>query len=99
MVKRFVELSSRILLVLLLAAASGAVLAQTEQQKVVDLADTTLNNFLRDPQMTWLQSHIGQARGVLIASNVVKAGFILGGSGGRAVLIVRDDKTGKWRGP
>jgi lipid-binding SYLF domain-containing protein len=30
---------------------------------------------------------------------VLKAGFILGGSGGSGVLMVRDEKTGKWVGP
>ena len=28
-----------------------------------------------------------------------KGGFFLGGSGGRAVLLVRDEKTGEWIGP
>lgn len=99
MVKRFVELSSRVLLVLLLAAASDLALAQSEQQKLVDQADSTLSNFLRDPQMTWLQNNIGRAKGVLIAPSVVKAGFIFGGSGGRALLITKDPKTGRWNGP
>lgn len=99
MVKRFVELSSRVLLVLVLATASGLALAQSEQQKLVDQADSTLNNFLRDPQMTWLQDNFGRAKAVLIAPSVVKAGFILGGSGGRAVLVARDPKTGRFVGP
>jgi lipid-binding SYLF domain-containing protein len=71
--------------------------AQSEQQKLVDAADTTLNNFLRDPEMTWLQQNIGRARAVLIAPEIVKAGFIFGGSGGRAVLVSKQE--GKWRGP
>lgn len=73
--------------------------AQTEQQKLVDRAQATLDNFIRDPQMTWLQKHLSQAKAVLIAPEVVKAGFIFGGSGGRAVLLARDPQSGKWRGP
>src|SRR4051794_40507293 len=99
MLNQLVARTWRFTLLLVLATASAGALAQSEQQKVVNLADQTLVNLMRDPQMTWLQSHIGQAKGVLIASNVVKAGFIFGGSGGRAVLIVRDPKTGKWNGP
>jgi len=38
--------------------------------------------------MTWLQQNIGRAKGVLIAPEVAKAGFIFGGSGGRAVLVL-----------
>lgn len=73
--------------------------AQSEQQQLVDSAQKTLDNFLRDPQMSWLQKNLGRAKGVLIAPQVVKAGFIFGGSGGRAVLLARDSASGKWRGP
>ncbi|HSC23607.1 MAG TPA: lipid-binding SYLF domain-containing protein [Casimicrobiaceae bacterium] len=73
--------------------------AQTEQQKVVDRAQVTLDHFIRDPKMTWLQKHLPQAKAVLIAPEVVKAGFIFGGSGGRGVLLARDPQSGKWRGP
>jgi len=37
---------------------------------------------MRDPQMTWLQENIGRAKGVLIAPEIVRAGFIFGGSAG-----------------
>jgi len=83
----------------LLFASAGGALAQSEQQKVVDRADKTLSNFLRDPDMTWLQQNIGRAKAVMVAPEVVKAGFIFGGSGGRAVTVARDEKTGKWAGP
>jgi lipid-binding SYLF domain-containing protein len=84
---------------LVLVGVSTAALAQSEQQKLVDVADRTLSNFLRDPDMTWLQQNIGRAKAVMIAPEVVKAGFIFGGSGGRAVTLARDAKTGKWAGP
>ena len=84
---------------LLLFAASSVALAQSEQQKLVNSADTTLSRFLRDPDMTWLQDNIHRAKGVMIAPEVAKAGFIFGGSGGRALLLARDAKSGKWTGP
>jgi lipid-binding SYLF domain-containing protein len=100
MTNRRVTPAARALCALLLfAGASAAALAQGDQQKLVNAADATLSNFLRDPQMTWFQENFGQAKAVLIAPEVVKAGFIFGGSGGRAVLIARDPKTGKWAGP
>jgi SH3 domain-containing YSC84-like protein 1 len=71
--------------------------AQSEEQKLVNKAEATLSNMLRDPEMTWLQQNIGRARGVLIAPEIVKAGFIFGGSGGRAVLLAKEG--GKWHGP
>ena len=99
---------------LLLAAGSTAVLAQSDQtgkgeatatrakptpQALVDAADRTFGDFMRDPQMTWLHDNIRRAKAVLIAPEVAKAGFIFGGSGGRAVLLVRNAKTGRWSGP
>jgi lipid-binding SYLF domain-containing protein len=85
--------------VALLLAASGAALAQSEQQKLVDAADATLSHFLHDPDMTWLQQNIHRAKAVMIAPEVAKAGFIFGGSGGRAITLARDPKSGKWAGP
>ena len=73
--------------------------AQSEQQKLVGQAQTTFSNFLRDPEMTWFNQNVGRAKGILISPEVLKAGFIFGGSGGRAVLIAKDAKTGKWVGP
>src|SRR5437660_10449885 len=96
---RFLMSALRWLLAMLLALSAGGALAQSEQQKLVNAADTTFLNFMRDSQMTWLQQNIGRAKGVLIAPEVAKAGFIFGGSGGRAVLVVRDAKSGKWLGP
>jgi len=84
---------------LLLFAGAGGALAQSEQQGLVDKADKTLSNFLRDPDMTWLQQNIHRAKAVMIAPEVAKAGFIFGGSGGRAVVVAHDAKTGKWVGP
>ena len=68
-----------------------------EPQKLVADARTTLSNFLRDPDQTWIQQNLSRARGVLIAPQIVKAGFIFGGSGGRGVLVARDGRT--WAGP
>ena len=100
---------------ILLAAGSTAALAQSDQtgkgpaasttrpkptpQSLVDAADRTFGDFMRDPQMTWLHDNIRRAKAVLIAPEVAKAGFIFGGSGGRAVLLVRNAKTGRWSGP
>src|SRR4029453_7041882 len=63
----------------------------------VDAALQTWNNFQADPNLTWFREHESEAVGFLIAAKVVKAGFIIGGSGGRAVLIAKGDKG--WAGP
>ena len=65
-------------------AAPGTPVPQAEPDKLVADARTTLNNFLRDPDQTWIQENLGRAKAVLIVPQLVKAGFIFGGSGGRA---------------
>lgn len=73
--------------------------AQDTPQQLVNESTTTLSHFMRDPDMTWLQRHLGQAKAVLIAPSIVKAGYIFGGSGGRAVAFARDPRTHRWVGP
>jgi lipid-binding SYLF domain-containing protein len=87
----------------LLAVAALAACATTERvsssepERLVADAQTTFNNFLRDPDQTWARENLASAKAVLIAPQIVKAGFIFGGSGGRAVLVARDGRT--WVGP
>ena len=81
-----------------LGFTAGAAQAQSEQQKLVNAADVTLSNFMRDPEMKWLQQNINRAKAVLISPEIVKAGFIIGGSGGRGVLVAKEP-SGKWVGP
>jgi SH3 domain-containing YSC84-like protein 1 len=82
-----------------MAALAPAAYAQSEQQELITKSETTFSNFVRDPDMTWFQQNVGRAKAVLIAPEIVKAGFIFGGSGGRAVLVAKDAKSGKWLGP
>ncbi len=84
-------------LVLAFAVTATPALAQSEQQKLVDECLVTWNNFQSDPNLTWFRDHDNEAVGFLIAATVVKAGFIFGGSGGRAVLVAKGDKG--WAGP
>jgi SH3 domain-containing YSC84-like protein 1 len=81
------------------SAASTQAIAQSEQQELVNAAETTFSNFTRDPDMTWLQQHFGDAKAVVIAPKIVKAGWIFGGAGGRAVVFARNSQTGRWVGP
>jgi lipid-binding SYLF domain-containing protein len=82
-----------------LAVVTVPAFGQSEQDQLVRDAQTTFSNFVRDPDMTWFQRHLGQAKAVLIAPKVVRAGWIFGGSGGRAVLFSRNSQSGRWSGP
>jgi lipid-binding SYLF domain-containing protein len=85
----------------LLAASAALVapsaLAQKDPAATIAASEASLSNFLRDPDMDWLQRNFGRAKAVMISPEIVKAGFIFGGSGGRCVLVVKGDKG--WHGP
>jgi len=87
------------LIAISMALASHFAAAQASQRNLVAESTVTLANFLNDPDMNWLQRNFKRAKAVLIAPKVAKAGFILGGSGGRAIVVAHDMKTGKWVGP
>ena len=70
-----------------------------QAQGLVDRARVTFSEFMRDPNYTWVRENIDQAKGVLIFPQIIKGGFIWGGSGGSGVLLVRDGKTGNWSEP
>src|SRR2546421_11058902 len=78
------------------SAASTQAIAQPEQQDLVNAAETTLSNFARDPDMTWLQQHLGDAKAVVIAPKIVKAGWIFGRARCRAVVLTRTSQTDRW---
>ncbi len=93
-----------LVLVIVITFLSGFVLPAVaadpiEQQILVDKSRLTFENFMRDNNMAWLQENLNQAKGLLIIPSLLKAGFVIGGSGGSGVLIVKNDKTGKWSQP
>jgi len=77
--------------------AGGA--SQAEQQDTVNQAHRTIRNFAADPDMTWFRDNIGRARAVMIVPTSIKAGFILGGSGGSGLLLARSPRNGTWSYP
>jgi lipid-binding SYLF domain-containing protein len=72
---------------------------KTDAQAVVDKAKVTFNTFMADKDYEWLHKNLKNVKGLLIYPQVLKAGFILGGSGGTGLLVVRDPKTGDWSQP
>jgi SH3 domain-containing YSC84-like protein 1 len=68
-------------------------------QILVDQALLTLNEFVGEKDMEWFKNHLADSKGILIVPQLLKAGFIFGGSGGRGVVLIRDPKTGQWSQP
>lgn len=88
-----------LLLAVIATSLPSAAFAQADQRKLVSTATLTLSGFLNDPDMPWLRNNFNRAKAVLIAPQITRAGFIIGGSGGRALVLARNPKTGKWSGP
>lgn len=84
---------------LALGSAQAVANDKADAEKTVNGAVTVLKNFSADPDMTWYREHIHKAKAVLIIPNLLKAGFIFGGSGGHGVVLAHDDKANVWRGP
>jgi SH3 domain-containing YSC84-like protein 1 len=87
----------------LVAATSAFVVpnasAQANPKEHIAASHASLSNFLRDPDMDWLQRNFHRAKAVMITPEIVKAGFTFGGSGGRALVVARDPTSGRWVGP
>lgn len=86
-----------ILVAATLSGCATQAVSPAEPEALVSDARTTFSNFLRDPNQTWIQNNLDRAKAVMIAPQIVRAGFIFGGSGGRAVLVAKDGRT--WAGP
>ena len=84
---------------LMLGSAQVVANDKADAEKTVNGAVSVLKNFSADPNLTWYRENIPKAKAVMIIPNLVKAGFIFGGSGGNGVVLAHDDKANVWRGP
>lgn len=71
----------------------------SEAKEIVDKAAITVGALASDKDFASIGPALGKARAVLVFPQVLKAGFVIGGSGGSGVLLVRDVKTGDWSQP
>ena len=77
---------------------SAAAYSEGQVQGLVDKSWVTFNDFMRDSNYSWLRENIKDAKAVLIFPQVLKGGFVWGGSGGTGVLMVRE-RNGDWSQP
>ncbi|GAF90478.1 unnamed protein product, partial [marine sediment metagenome] len=55
-------------------------------------AQKAFQDFVADPNMGWFRDNLNKAKGILIIPQLIKVGFIFGGTGGSGALVGRDDK-------
>ena len=71
----------------------------SDAKSTVEKATATVNVFAADKDFAALPGLLAKAKGVLVYPLIVEGGFIIGGSGGTGVLLVRDEKTGTFSAP
>jgi lipid-binding SYLF domain-containing protein len=81
----------------LFVAACSSAPTKDEVQSTVSASQTTFTNFHNDPDMTWFRNNVGKAKAILISPDILQAGFVVGGSSGKAVLLAKSDKG--WSDP
>ncbi len=71
----------------------------SKPQELVGKGTAVFKSFIADPNMEWFRNNVGRAKGIFIVPQMLRAGFIIGGSGGSGLLLAQDFKTGKWSYP
>lgn len=70
-----------------------------EPAELVDRSVAVYRGFLADADMVWFRNNVVNARGIFIVPQMLRGGFIVGGSGGRGVLLAQEPASGKWSSP
>jgi len=98
-IKKFSEDTGLALVVVMAVLFSSPAWAANpaEQQRTVDKALITFQNFIA--KKARFRDNVKDAKALLIVSNMVMGGIILGGSGGSGVLVSWDEKAEDWSQP
>lgn len=70
-----------------------------EPASLVDRSLSVYRGFLADADMEWFRNNVVKARAIFIVPQMLRGGFIVGGSGGQGALLAQDPATGKWSSP
>ncbi len=70
-----------------------------EATQLVEKSRLTLQSFMSDNNMGAFRDLLKKADAVVISPSLLKGAFIVGASGGNAVALIRDKKTGQWSEP
>jgi lipid-binding SYLF domain-containing protein len=86
-------------LALCLVVVSATASASTAEHRIVERARLLLEDFRDDPNFRALPVYIRNAYGVVVVPDMLQGGFVLGGSYGTGVMLVRDVQSGAWSPP
>ncbi|MEH6404366.1 MAG: lipid-binding SYLF domain-containing protein [Sneathiella sp.] len=81
-----------------LLVSSSFAFASSEQEQLVDKAKITVEALAAQSDMDQFRKLLAVSKGIVVFPQVLKAGFIIGGSGGTGVLLSRG-VDGSWSSP
>ena len=106
MKKRLLEIAigslGAVILTLVTITFSVAPASADDKQEAIQLVEKArfaLENFMSDSKMEAFHDLLKKAKGIFITPQLLKGAFVFGVSGGSGVVVVRDEKTGRWSGP
>lgn len=79
--------------------ATATASEKADAQAIVEKSKIALSDMVGDENFSWLREYLKKAKAVLIFPQILKGGFILGGSGGTGVVMTRSSVTGPWSDP
>lgn len=71
----------------------------SKPQELVDASSNVLKRFGSHQDMTSFRGLVKTAKAIFVVPNMLRAGFVFGGSGGSGALLSRDNKSGAWSYP
>ena len=87
------------LMFILILLTSRSVLAESEQENLVALADEVLIDILTIPERSIPPSLLSQAQAIAIIPEVMKVGLVVGGRYGEGVIMMKNRNTHAWSDP
>lgn len=81
-------------------ASAAEVAETTEQQRLVEKAQLTLEAFSTYPELlAMIHDSATDIKAIFIAPRLVRGAFVFGGAGGSGVLLIKYQETGDWSQP
>lgn len=90
--------SQALLLIMLAVTAGSAAASRIEQEEKVDAVIEVLQKASQIPEQGIPPRLLQGAQGIAVIPGVIKAGFMVGGSYGKGLLLVRNEQ-GQWNPP
>ncbi len=85
--------------IFLILPQSNANASSQEPQALVSKSNAVFKSFMADGNMVWFRNNINNAKAIFIVPQMLRGGFIVGGSGGSGVLLARDSQSKTWSYP